>query len=69
MVDLDPLIHARRPALWLHGHTHAQVDVVVGATRVVANPHGYVRYEPEAVAAFRRDLVMRVPAGSGAPTR
>ncbi|WP_210255058.1 hypothetical protein [Bradyrhizobium symbiodeficiens] len=29
------------PALWLHGHVHANRDYQVGATRVVANPRGY----------------------------
>jgi hypothetical protein len=29
------------PALWVHGHTHASADYVIGNTRVVANPQGY----------------------------
>lgn len=29
------------PALWLHGHIHANRDYVVGNTRVVSNPRGY----------------------------
>ncbi len=29
------------PALWLHGHIHANRDYVIGNTRVVANPRGY----------------------------
>lgn len=39
--DLSMLIEARRPALWLHGHTHTSFDYHVGTTRVVCNPHGY----------------------------
>lgn len=37
----DKSIIMRKPALWLHGHTHAQCDYQLGATRVVANPLGY----------------------------
>jgi predicted phosphodiesterase len=28
--------------LWIHGHTHVGCDYVVGATRVVCNPRGYL---------------------------
>jgi len=39
--DLGPMIAAGRAALWIHGHVHASCDYRVGATRIVANPHGY----------------------------
>jgi hypothetical protein len=35
------LPNAKMPKLWLHGHTHQEVDVRVGATRIYANPCGY----------------------------
>lgn len=28
-------------ALWIHGHTHASIDVQCNGTRIVANPRGY----------------------------
>lgn len=39
-----------RPAikLWTHGHTHDDFDYMVGETRVVCNPRGYIKYEPRA---------------------
>jgi hypothetical protein len=37
------------PALWIHGHIHRNVDYVVGATRVLANPRGYPN-EPQLIA-------------------
>lgn len=40
--DLSGLIERYRPALWVHGHTHACEDYRVGATRVVSNQAGYV---------------------------
>ena len=40
--DLDAQIRRWQPELWLHGHTHDSFDYRIGATRVVANPRGYV---------------------------
>jgi len=34
--------------LWTHGHTHSQFDYMIGSTRIVCNPRGYIDYEPEA---------------------
>lgn len=31
--------------LWTHGHTHEPFDYMVGSTRVVCNPRGYIGYE------------------------
>lgn len=46
--ELDELVVARKPALWIHGHTHDNVDARVGDTRIVCNPFGYVRVEENA---------------------
>lgn len=32
---------------WTHGHTHDQFDYMIGSTRVLCNPRGYVLYERE----------------------
>lgn len=39
--DLSGLIDTARPDLWISGHTHHPVDVRLGPTRLVSNPHGY----------------------------
>lgn len=31
--------------LWTHGHTHHVFDYMIGQTRIVCNPRGYVGYE------------------------
>mgnify|MGYP003347062769 CR=1 FL=1 len=31
--------------LWIHGHMHDAVDYMLGTTRVVSNPRGYLGYE------------------------
>jgi hypothetical protein len=34
--------------LWTHGHTHHTFDYMIGSTRIVCNPRGYVGYEEQA---------------------
>ena len=34
--------------LWTHGHTHDRFDYMMGETRVVCNPRGYIGYEDSA---------------------
>jgi hypothetical protein len=55
IVGALPLLRAQRPALWLHGHTHASVDCTVGETRIVCNPFGYV---PDELNAEFRDRLL-----------
>jgi DNA repair exonuclease SbcCD nuclease subunit len=33
---------------WTHGHTHHKFDYMIGSTRIICNPRGYINYEPEA---------------------
>lgn len=40
--DLDPLIRASGVPLWIHGHTHYNVDYKIGRTRIYSNQRGYV---------------------------
>jgi hypothetical protein len=39
--NLDPLIGESRVRLWVHGHTHFNVDYNLGSTRVLTNQRGY----------------------------
>lgn len=39
--EMDGLIRAQQPKLWIHGHTHDSVDYKIGETRVVCNPLSY----------------------------
>ena len=36
--------------LWTHGHTHEDFDYMIGTTRIVCNPRGYIGYESRADA-------------------
>ena len=55
--DLQELIHAGQPALWIHGHTHSPCDYHVHTTRVLCNPLGYPN---EAFTNFDPALVVDV---------
>ena len=61
--NLESVMRALRPALWVHGHTHNGFDYQVGPTRVVANPRGYPVAEHDngfENASFNADLVVEV---------
>jgi predicted phosphodiesterase len=34
--------------MWTHGHTHHEFDYMIGSTRIVCNPRGYIGYEDRA---------------------
>jgi Icc-related predicted phosphoesterase len=34
--------------LWTHGHTHEDFDYLIGSTRILCNPRGYINYEERA---------------------
>ena len=39
--DMSDLIMHRAPHVWMFGHTHKHIDVMIYNTRCVANPRGY----------------------------
>lgn len=41
--DLGEFIATMTDTTWLFGHTHDATDIMLGDTRVVANPHGYYK--------------------------
>jgi len=44
----DYIAYRPQIKLWVHGHMHDPFDYVVGETRVICNPRGYVQYEKRA---------------------
>jgi len=44
----DYIIDHPQIKLWTHGHTHHNFNYMVGSTRVVCNPRGYINYEESA---------------------
>ena len=57
--DLDDLIHERKPALLVHGHTHDVVDYTIGESRVVSFPIDY----PDGYTVQNTSGVVTVPLG------
>jgi Icc-related predicted phosphoesterase len=39
--NLDTLVEQSGVPLWIHGHTHHNVDYRIGSTRVLSNQRGY----------------------------
>ena len=39
------LLDQSKIVLWTHGHTHERYDYMIGNTRVVCNPRGYIGHE------------------------
>ena len=47
--NLEDFISTRpQIVLWTHGHMHSYHDYMVGNTRIVCNPRGYIGYESQA---------------------
>lgn len=55
--SLEELILAKKPALWFHGHVHHHHDYLIGDTRIVCNPVGYVG---EGATGYKNDLVIEI---------
>lgn len=50
-----------KPVLWVHGHTHDNLDYEIRGTRVVCNPRGYCRYEGGGENAdFNQNLIVEI---------
>jgi len=45
--DLEPLIAAAGPDLWVYGHTHKSDDTMLGRTRLISNAKGYGPWYPQ----------------------
>ncbi|MNK10025.1 3',5'-cyclic adenosine monophosphate phosphodiesterase CpdA [compost metagenome] len=55
---LDHLMHEEwSPDIWIHGHVHDFCDMVVGNTRLIRNPFGYVAYG-EKDTGFQKDFLI-----------
>jgi len=51
VANLDALIKPSGVPLWIHGHTHHNVDFILGRTRIISNQRGYPSQECPGFAA------------------
>lgn len=40
--NLHRMIEVMQPTVWVHGHMHSSSDYMIGDTRIITNPRGYV---------------------------
>lgn len=58
--NMEELIVAQGPRLWIHGHIHTPTDYAISSTRVINNAQGYPKDPAEQTNAFRSDLVIQL---------
>lgn len=56
--NLEDLIKALGPVLWIHGHIHEVRDYVIGSTRIINNSLGYQTTRDPEKSGFKPDLVV-----------
>ena len=54
---LDSFVEQSQVPLWIHGHTHHNVDYTIGRTRILTNQRGY---PDQRCAGFQPDLVVEI---------
>jgi len=57
---LDDLVMRSGASLWVHGHVHTPADYMMGSTRVLSNPRGYVNRRRGSHPDFRPGLVVEI---------
>lgn len=55
--DMEQMISESDIDLWIHGHTHFNIDYTIGNTRIVTNQRGY---PDEPAVGFREDFLLDV---------
>jgi Icc-related predicted phosphoesterase len=58
--NLDNVIEEFKPDLWIHGHVHCSNDYLIGRTRVVSNPRGYVERGRSENPNFKEDFIIDI---------
>ena len=55
--NLESLIQAYDPVLWVHGHIHVPQRYQIGSTQVICNPHGYI---DEPYNGYEKELIIEL---------
>ena len=56
--NLENNILEKPPVLWVHGHTHFNVDYMIGDTRVLGHMRGYRHGKKD--SGYRDDFVPKI---------
>lgn len=55
--DIESIIYAKQPKLFIHGHSHNSVRYKIDGTEIICNPLGYIN---EKNKEFKYDLIVEV---------
>jgi hypothetical protein len=55
---LDALVEKNKPKLWFHGHMHDPCEYMVGATKIICNPRGYVG--ERGIDGYKNDVIYEI---------
>jgi len=58
--DIGVIICAKRPICWVHGHTHGSFDYILGESRILCNPAGYLGHKN---LKFNPNLIIEIKYG------
>lgn len=58
--ELSDYIADSRINVWIYGHSHTNIDTVIGNTRIVSNQLGYVRYQEQLRNGFHPSAYIEV---------
>jgi len=51
--SMDDVIESAHVSHWVHGHTHRVCDYLIGATRIICNPVGYINIKQDTGFNYR----------------
>ena len=46
--------------VWIYGHSHTNIDIVIGNTRIVSNQLGYIYYNEHLRNGFDANKVVEI---------
>ncbi len=55
--NLEDTLTKYNPDIWVHGHIHEPKDYVIGKTRGICNPHGYI---DEPYNGYSKELIIEI---------
>ena len=67
--DIPKVVAACRASLWICGHTHYNVDFMLGETRILSNQGGYPHGLGEGLPSYDPYMVVEVGLGLERPKR
>ncbi len=67
--DIPKVVAATRASMWICGHTHYNVDFMLGDTRILSNQGGYPRESGSGLPGYDPWMIVEVEPEHGRPTR